>query len=218
MTQLQANITPMVALKDQLWQGNPIFRQVLGICSTLAVTNLLFNTVLMCAGLIWATAMSAVTVSLLRNFIPQRVRIMASVLIAAVFVIVVDVVMRAYFTAIHQNIAAYVGLIITNCIVLGRMESFSIRNSAGKAFMDGLGAGLGYSFMLLAIACIREPLGFGTFFGVPVISDWLASANAQWVIMVMPPGGFFVLAMMVWAARSYDLRREARKKQAAPQT
>ncbi|HUU23004.1 MAG TPA: Rnf-Nqr domain containing protein, partial [Phycisphaerae bacterium] len=131
------------ALRTQLWDDNPIFRQVLGICSTLAVTNRLLNTALMCAGLIWATTMSSLTVSLLRGYTPQRVRIMVNVLIIAVYVIVVDIVFRAYFYEVHKDIAAYVGLIITNCIVLGRLEAFAGKNPPWASFCDGLGAGLG---------------------------------------------------------------------------
>ena len=133
------SIRPQQALLVQLWKENPIFRQVLGICSALAVTNLVFNTSLMCAGLIWTTTMSGLTVSLLRNVIPQRIRIMVQVLIAAVFVIVVDIVFRAMFFETHSQIAAYVGLIITNCIVLGRLEAFASKNRPIAAMAEGFG-------------------------------------------------------------------------------
>lgn len=205
----QEIISGRKALLAQLWVENPIFRQVLGICSTLAVTNRMFNTLLMCVGLVWATAMSSLTVSLLRNYMPQRVRIMISVLIIAVYVIVVDIAMRVYFPAIHQDIAAYVGLIITNCIVLGRVEAFAIKNPPWSSFCDGLGSGLGYSFILMAVAAVRELLGFGTLFGWNICSGLLAEYNAQWVIMIMPPGAFFVLAVAIWIFRAADLRKQA---------
>ncbi|MHC4982393.1 MAG: Rnf-Nqr domain containing protein [Planctomycetota bacterium] len=195
----------------QVWEENPIFRQVLGICSALAVTNRLFNTLLMCGGLIWATTMSSLTVSLLRNYTPQRVRIMVSALIIAVYVIVVDIVFRAFFFETHKDIAAYVGLIITNCIVLGRLEAFAMKNRVLPSVADGLGAALGYSGVLITVAVVREYLGFGTLLGVPI-----GPAHRPWTIMVMPPGAFFVLAAAVWAARGCALRREAAARAKEP--
>lgn len=201
------------ALVTQLWAENPIFRQVLGICSALAVTNRMTNTLLMCGGLIWATTLSSLTVSLLRHYTPHRVRIMVNILIVAVYVIVVDIVLRAHFAEVHRDIAAYVGLIITNCIVLGRLEAFAGRQPVWPSVADGFGAGLGYSGVLIAVAAVREILGFGTLFGraIPLgtttLAHWMRMNDAQWVIMVMPPGAFFVLAVIVWIARSIALRR-----------
>ena len=179
----------------------------------MAVTNRTFNTLLMCGGLIWATTMSSLTVSLLRNYVPKRVRIMVSVLIIAVYVIVVDIVLRAFFTQIHKDIAAYVGLIVTNCIILGRLETFASKNRVLPSVADGLGAGSGYSLILLAVALVRELLGFGTLMGVDIFGEAMLRHNAQWVIMIMPPGAFFVLAIVVWISRAIDLRRE---KSASP--
>ncbi|MFP4105521.1 MAG: Rnf-Nqr domain containing protein [Phycisphaerae bacterium] len=192
-------------LMTQLWTENPIFRQVLGICSALAVTNNVLNTLLMCAGLVWTTTLSSLTVSLLREYTPTRVRMIVQVLIIAVYVIVVDLMMRAYFPEIHRDIAAYVGLIITNCIVLGRLEAYANKNTPLPAMADGFGAGLGYSFLLLSIALVREYLGFGTLFGqaLPeIITPY------PWTIMILPPGAFFVLAIGVWVCRGITLRRE----------
>ena len=214
----QQNITPTGAIWRQFWQENPIFRQVLGICSALAVTNLVFNTTLMCAGLIWTTTMSSLTVSLLRNYTPKRIRIMVQVLIIAVFVIVVDIVFRAYFFETHKDIAAYVGLIITNCIVLGRLEAFANKNKPLISAADGLGAGLGYSAILMTVAVIREVLGFGTIlkntaWEVQLLQPWTGETGftwwRNWTIMVTPPGAFFVLAVVVWIAKSWAIRREA---------
>ncbi len=199
------------AMLTQFWSENPIFRQVLGICSALAVTNLLTNTVLMCLGLIWATTMSNLTVSLLRNYTPQRVRIMVHVLIIAVYVIMVDIAFRAFFPEVHKDIAAYVGLIITNCIILGRLEAFASKNPPWASLCDGLGAGSGYSMILIAIAMVREPLGFGTIMGQP-----LPFELHQWTIMVTPPGAFFLLALAVWAARAYDMRKQRSDESAEP--
>ncbi len=198
------------AFVTQLWDDNPIFRQVLGICSTLAVTNLMFNTLLMCLGLIWATALTSATCSALRNYIPQRVRMIVQVLLASVYVIVVDIVFRAQFPDVHRVIGPYVGLIITNCIIMGRAEAFAMKNPVLPSLLDGLGAGLGYSGVLMTVALIREVLGFGSVFGValPARGVWWHS----WTIMVMPPGAFFILALIVWAARAHALRRDAARK------
>ena len=179
-----------------LWRENPVFRQLLGVCSTLAVTNLMKNTVLMCAGLIFTVTLSNLTVSLLRKHIPTRVRMMVQVLIIAAYVIIVDITMRAYFPDVHRLIGPYVGLIITNCIIMGRCEAFASKNPPWPSFLDGLGAGLGYSAVLVLIALVREPLGFGELFGIPLPGRdmWWH----QWTIMVMPPGAFFMLALVGW--------------------
>jgi Na+-transporting NADH:ubiquinone oxidoreductase subunit D len=195
------------AFSKQLWDENPVLRQVLGICSSLAVTNLMFNTLLMCLGLLWATALTSATVSALRTYTPQRVRMIVQVLLAAVYVIVVDIVFRAQFPDVHKVIGPYVGLIITNCIIMGRAEAFAVKNPVLPSLLDGLGAGLGYSAVLMLVALIREVLGFGTVFGVPV--PWREAWWHPWTIMVMPPGAFFVLALVVWVARGHALRREA---------
>ena len=203
VTQQQDKVSAGEALMTQVWRENPIFRQVLGICSALAVTNRMFNTLLMCGGLIWATTMSGLTVSLLRSYTPRRVRIMVNVLIVAAYVIVVDIALRALFPAVHGQIAAYVGLIITNCIVLGRLEAFAGKSRPWPALCDGLGAGLGYSGVLMLVATVREVLGFGSVFG------WtLPIAFEKWTIMVTPPGAFFVLAIWVWLARAWSLRKQ----------
>lgn len=206
----QAQANARLALKTQLWDDNPVFRQVLGICSALAVTNLLSNTLLMCLGLIWATVMTNVTVSALRNYTPQRVRMVVIVLVIACYVIMVEIAMQAYFPDAHRVIGPYVGLIITNCIIMGRAEAFASKNRVWPSLCDGLGAGLGYSAVLLFIATVREALGFGTFFGLPLpLRDlWWHS----WTIMIMPPAGFFGLALVVWATRGYALRQEAAAK------
>ena len=219
--QPQKPVRPFGALLQQAWGENPVFRQVLGICSALAVTNLVFNTALMCLGLIWATTMSSLTVSLIRNVTPRRVRIMVSVLIIAVYVIVVDICFRVLFPEVHRDIAAYVGLIVTNCIVLGRLEAFASRNRPLASVCDGLGAGLGYSLILMAVAIVRELLGFGTLLrGTPWKLTLLPTGPESWwrpwTIMITPPGAFFVLAIIVWAARAAALRRPGASREAAP--
>ena len=166
----------------------------------------MFNTLLMCTGLIWTAAMTNLTGSALRRFIPQRVRMMIQVLIIACYVIVVDVSMHAMYPDIHRVIGPYVGLIITNCIIMGRAEAFASKNRVWPSVCDGLGAGLGYSAVLMLVAAIREALGFGTLFGFPVFSGL-----QPWIIMIMPPGAFFILAIIVWIARAHALKREGEK-------
>ena len=194
------NSTSGVAFVKNLWDDNPVFRQVLGICSTLAVTNLVLNTLLMCGGLIFATALTSLTVSLVRAHTPKQVRMMVQVLIAAAYVIVVDIAIRAFYPEIHKVIGPYVGLIITNCIIMGRAEAYACKNPPLPSFCDGLGAGIGYSLVLLSIAVVREPLGFGTLLGFPLPATGLWWH--QWTIMVMPPGAFFMLALVAWLTNS----------------
>jgi Na+-transporting NADH:ubiquinone oxidoreductase subunit D len=183
---------------------------MLGICSTLAVTNLLKNTLLMCGGLIFTAGLSSLTISLLRNYIPKQVRMMVQVLIIAAYVIIVDTFIRAQYPDIHKTIGPYVGLIITNCIIMGRAEAFASKNPAWPSLLDGVGAGLGYSLVLVAIAVVREALGFGTLLGIelPGKEIWWY----QWTIMVMPPGAFFMLALMAWFGNAYVLKKEGGSK------
>lgn len=189
-----------VVLKG-LWNDNPIFRQVLGICSSLAVTNLLTNTLYMCLGVVVATAGGNYLIALVRDYIPKRVRMIAQLLIIASVVMMIDVFIKAVAPEVHQFIGPYVGLIITNCILMGRAEAFAMSNKPGLSFLDGLAMGLGYSGVLIVIACIREPMGFGTLLGIPLPGRDLWWH--QWVIMVMPPGAFFTLALLTWLARGY---------------
>jgi Na+-transporting NADH:ubiquinone oxidoreductase subunit D len=186
---------------EGIWGNNPIFRQVLGVCSTLAVTNLTANTIVMCIGLIYAQALSSVTVSLLRKVTPYRLRIISSTLIIAAYVIVLQNVLEAYLPEISSQLGPYVGLIITNCIILGRVEAFAGQNGAWPSLVDGVASGLGYSMILLVIAVFREALGFGTILGYPLPFEF-----THWTIMVMAPGAFFMLGIVTWIARWIDSR------------
>jgi Na+-transporting NADH:ubiquinone oxidoreductase subunit D len=186
---------------DGLWRNNPIFRQVLGICSTLAVTNLVLNTVVMCVALVFTVAFSSATVSALRTFTPRNIRMMVETLIIAFYVIIVDVVLGAYWPTMRANLGPYVGLIITNCIVMGRCEAYGNTHPPVRAFLDGSFNALGYAFILLIVATFREVLGMGTFMGLPV-PFFGGPAWDKWIIMVMPPGAFFMLAIVVWVFRS----------------
>ncbi|MEJ2649976.1 MAG: Rnf-Nqr domain containing protein [Sedimentisphaerales bacterium] len=196
---------------EGLWQNNPIFVQVLGICSTLAVTNLVLNTIVMCAALIFTLCLSALSVSAIRAFTPRNIRMMIETLIIAFYVIIIDVLLKAYWPQMSENLGPYVGLIITNCIVMGRCEACANSNPPGRAMLDALFNALGYSFVLLIIATFREVLGMGTFIGfsVPYFSSQYWD---KWIIMVMPPGAFFMLAIVVWIFRSIQMSREEKKK------
>ena len=182
-----------------LWNDNPVLRQVLGICSTLAVTNLLVNTLVMNAGLVFTVTLSSLTVSLLRKYTPMRIRMMAQTLIIASYVIIVDISIAAYLPDISEALGPYVGLIITNCIVMGRCEAYARNNPPWPSFLDGLAMSLGYSCVLLVIALVREPLGFGTILGLRIMPDGFT----PWTIMIMAPGAFFTLGFLVWFLRAY---------------
>lgn len=205
--------TRKIFIKD-LWDDNPVFRQILGICSTLAVTNLVVNTLIMSLGLIFATMMTNVTVSALRNVTPRRIRMMVQVLIIAAWVILFDLALKAYLPDISMALGAYVGLIITNCIVMGRAEAYAGSNPPWPSFVDGVASGLGYSLVLLVIAIPREILGFGTLLhGTPLELVIFGPSVTKWIIMVMAPGGFFMLAIFIWIIRGwFDRAPEAKKK------
>jgi Na+-transporting NADH:ubiquinone oxidoreductase subunit D len=200
----------MLAIEG-LWHNNPIFRQVLGICSTLAVTNLVLNTMVMCAALVFTLSLSSATVSLLRTFTPRNIRMMVETLIIAFYVIIVDILLKAYWPQMSTNLGPYVGLIITNCIVMGRCEAYGNSNPPGRAFVDGMFNALGYSFVLLIIATFRELFGMGTLFGLPM-PYFSGPYWNPWIIMVMPPGAFFMLGMVVWVFRSIQSAREDKSK------
>ena len=183
---------------DGFWVNNASFRMMLGLCSTLAVTNSLSNSLAMSIGVIFVACGSSTIVSIIRSIIPSRVRMAVFMMVISTFTIVVDQVLKAYYPAISESLGPYVGLIITNCIVMGRTESFAISNPVFPSFVDAFGVSSGYAFSLLMIAAVRELMGFGTLFGVTVLGDWWT----QWVIMILPSGAFFVLGLYIWLLRS----------------
>jgi Na+-transporting NADH:ubiquinone oxidoreductase subunit D len=191
-------------IKDNVGINNPVFVQILGICSTLAVTNVLKNTVVMCAGLVFVTGLSNLTVSILRRYIPGRIRMMVETLIIAAFVIIVDVVLKAFIPDISRQLGPYVGLIITNCIIMGRAEAFALTNPPALSLVDGLSSGLGYSYVLLIIAFLRELLGSGSIWGFRVLGDWWTN----WNIMIMAPGAFFMLALFIWVVKGNFMKEK----------
>ena len=191
-------------LIDPLIDNNPVTLQVLGICSALAVTTSLLPALLMCLALTSVTALSGATISSIRNYIPNNIRIIVQMTIIASFVIVVDQLLRAYAFETSKQLSVFVGLIITNCIVLGRAEAFAMKNGIGVSFLDGLGNGLGYSAILIAVATLRELFGGGTLLGhriLPLVSDggWY-EANG---LMLLPPSAFFIIGLLIWGIRSW---------------
>lgn len=172
--------------------------QVLGICSALAVTNLLSNTLIMTLGVVLTTGMSSLTISLFKSLIPRRVRMIIQVLVISFYVIVVDLLLQAFVPEISRNLGPYVGLIITNCIIMGRAEACAISNPPLISLWDGLTAGLGYMAVLLCIAFARELLGFGTLLGFTIVPS---NIFTPWTIMVAPPSAFFLLGIIVWIVK-----------------
>ncbi len=208
---------PIDVIRSALWKNNPVTVQILGICSTLAVTNIFLNTLIMGLGLIFATAFSALTISWMRNIIPPRVRMMVQTLVIAVYVVIVDIVLKAYVPDISKALGPYVGLIITNCIVMGRLEAFASSNKPGLAFLDGIMSGIGYSYVLLVIAFVRELLGFGTILGFAVMDPLMRALGSsegwvQWAFMIMAPGGFFMLASYIWIANNLSTLKVSHSK------
>ena len=181
-----------------VWRDHPIFSMVLGICSALAVSNRLENAIAMGAGVTFVLVATAIIVSLLRNLIPRRVRMIAYMIAIASFVIIVDRFLKAFFPTISDSIGPYVGLIITNCIIMGRAEAFYIQNTFSQSVLDAIANGIGYTLTLGLISIVREVLGFGTILGIQVTPDGWTS----WVVMAMAPGAFFVLALFIWISRT----------------
>jgi len=186
------------AMLEQVWAENPIFRQILGICSALAVTNLMKNTLIMCGALIFVNVCANMIISALRDLTPRRTRMITQVLIIATFVIIVDLIIKAFAYEASKQMGAYVGLIITNCIIMGRAEAFASKNPIKLTFWDALGSGLGYSIVLIAVALMREPLGFGTLLGYRV----MPAGFVEWQLMVLPPGAFIGLGIFIWISRA----------------
>lgn len=191
-------------LSKGIGADNPILVQVIGICSALAVTNRMMNSLIMGIGVALVTAFSSLTVSALKDHTPKHIRMMVQVLIISAYVIIVDIFLKAYMPEMSKALGPYVGLIITNCIIMGRAEAFALANKPIISFVDGFAAGLGYTLVLLIIAMVRELLGFGTFFGLAV----LPASFTKWTLMVMPPSAFFLLAVLMWVVNNRRMKRE----------
>jgi len=190
-------------VKDPLMDNNPISTQVLGICSALAVTVQLQTAIVMSVAVITVLSFSNVMISLVRNKVPSNIRIIVELAIIASLVILVDQVLKAYLYDISKQLSVFVGLIITNCIVLGRAEAFALQNKPWPSFLDGIGNGLGYSMILIAVAFGREILGSGTLFGFQLIPDAAYAAGYQNMgLMVLAPGAFILLGLIIWVQRT----------------
>jgi Na+-transporting NADH:ubiquinone oxidoreductase subunit D len=188
----------MGIIREALGKDNPVLVQVLGICSALAVTSLVSTTLVMGLALMIVTSLSCLLVSLLRDTIPYRVRLMVQMMLISVLVILIHLYLRAYHLEMSKSLGPYVGLIITNCIVLGRCEAFALRSKPLPAFLDGLANGAGYALVLLAIAIIREPLGGGTLLGYNVVPAGFQPA----MFFKTAPGAFLTLGVVVWVVKS----------------
>ena len=191
-------------LLDPLFDNNPIALQVLGICSALAVTTKLETALVMSIAVIVVVALSNTTVSILRNYIPPSIRIIVQLTIIASLVIVTDQILKAFVFEVSKQLAVFVGLIITNCIVMGRAEAFAMQNPPVASFVDGVGNGLGYGLVLLVVGFFRELFGSGKLFGVtilPLVQDggWYQPNG----LMVLSPAAFFLIAVFIWVLRTF---------------
>ena len=185
---------------NPLIKENPITLQILGICSALAVTNNLSVTLVMCVAVISVISFSNLFISLIRNYIPSSIRIIVQMTIIASLVIVVDELLKAYDYETSKKLSVFVGLIITNCIVMGRAEAYAMKNPPIRSFLDGLGNGLGYSFILIVVATIREIFGSGTFLGLQVMPDSYPTNN----FLLLPPSSFIIIGLFIWLIRGYN--------------
>lgn len=192
-------------ISEAIASNNPVAKQVLGICSALAVTVKFKTAFVMGLSLTFVTAFSSLSISLLRNLIPRNIRIIAELIIIATLVIIIDQVLKAFLYDISKQLSVFVGLIITNCIVMGRAESYALLNKPFASFCDGLGNGVGYSLILLAVAFIRELFGSGTIIGFHVIPDAFYEMGYQNMgLMVLAPGAFIVIGLIVWLMNSVE--------------
>ncbi|PID41519.1 MAG: NADH:ubiquinone reductase (Na(+)-transporting) subunit D [Proteobacteria bacterium] len=199
-----SDLTTRKIITEPIFNNNPIALQILGICSALAVTTSMQLSVVMGLAVIFVTAFSNLSVSLVRNHIPSSIRIIVQMTIIASLVIVVDQILRAYAYEISKQLSVFVGLIITNCIVMGRAEAFAMQNKPLASFWDGVGNGAGYAVILVAVAFIRELLGSGKLFGIEI----LATVNdGGWYVpnglLLLPPSAFFIIGLLIWALREW---------------
>lgn len=200
---------------DPLVNNNPITLQVLGICSALAVTSSLGVALIMCLALTSVTAFSNLFISMIRNQIPNSIRIIAQMAIIASLVIVVDQILKAYAYEVSKQLSVFVGLIITNCIVMGRAEAYAMKEAPVPSFLDGIGNGLGYSLILIAVGVVRELFGSGSLLGFEILP---LVSNGGWYqpmgLMLLPPSAFFIIGLLIWAQRTWKKDQvEAREYQ-----
>lgn len=193
---------------DPLADNNPITIQVLGICSALAITAELKASLVMAVSVIFVMGVGNVVISLMRNVIPSKIRIIAQLIVVATLVIVVDQVLKAFAYELSKTLSVFVGLIITNCIIMGRFEAFALGNGVWRSFLDGIGNALGYGVILVIIGFFRELLGSGTLFGIPVLGDPITKTGLYSIgyenngFMIIPPAALIVVGIIIWVQRS----------------
>ncbi|MBK6286816.1 MAG: NADH:ubiquinone reductase (Na(+)-transporting) subunit D [Gammaproteobacteria bacterium] len=207
-------------LISPIFVNNPIAVQILGICSALAVTSSLKTALVMSIALTLVTAFSNLAISLLRNHTPSSIRMIVQMIVISSLVIVVDQILQAVAYSIAKQLSVFVGLIITNCIVMGRAEAFAMKNPPIPSFLDGIGNGLGYSAMLMAVGTVRELFGSGKLFGFDVLAQ---VNNGGWYqpngLLLLPPSAFFIIGLFIWLLRSWKTQQvEAREFHMAPQS
>ncbi len=187
------------SISEALWQSNPVSKQILGICSSLAVTVQLKTALVMSLALTFVVAFSNLAISLMRRQIPRNIRIIVEVAVIATLVIIADEFLKAFMFDISKQLSVFVGLIITNCIVMGRAETFAMGNPPGKSFVDGIANGIGYGSILCGVAFFRELLGSGKLFGFKVIPESFYQAGYENMgLMLLAPGAFIMIALFVW--------------------
>ena len=202
---------PLAILKNGIFDENPIFRLVLGMCPTLAVTTAAFNGIGMGLAATFVLVGSNVVISLLRNFIPTKIRIPAFIVVIASFVTVVQLLLKAYVPALDKSLGLFIPLIVVNCIILGRAEAYASKNTVGAALFDGIGMGLGFTAALLIIATLREIIGNGTFFGLELFGDKFQPA----LIMVGAPGAFITLGLVLALINHVSKKRQQKQAKGA---
>jgi len=188
-----------------IWKENPVLASLLGLCPTLAVTNAAMNGLAMGLATTFVLVCSSLMVSSMRNIIPHQVRIASYIVVIATFVTVADRFLAAYLPDISKSLGPYIPLIVVNCLILGRQEAFSSKRNVGRALVDALGMGIGFILVLVTLGVIREILGAGTVFGATVLGDWFD----PWMVMILPPGAFLTLGILIALANWYNDRRAA---------
>lgn len=204
-----------ILITDPLNDNNPITVQVLGICSALAVTTLVIPSLVISVAVVFVCAFSNLIISLLRNSIPKQIRMIVQLVVIATLVTIVELTLKAMNFEVYKQLSVFIGLIITNCIVMGRLEAFAMANKPWRSFLDGIGNGLGYGAILVAVAVIREVFGKGSFAGIKIIGnnpefliDTTTSAMFGWYspnnLMVLPAAAMFIIGVIIWIQRSYN--------------
>jgi Na+-transporting NADH:ubiquinone oxidoreductase subunit D len=195
---------------DPLADNNPITIQVLGICSALAITAELKASVVMSISVLFVMGLGNVVISLLRNLIPSKIRIIVQLIVIAALVIIVDQVLKAFAYELSKTLSVFVGLIITNCIIMGRFEAFALGNGPWRSFLDGIGNAFGYGIILIIVGFLRELLGSGTLFGIPVLGDPIAKTGLYAFgyenngFMIIPPAALIVVGVLIWIQRAQN--------------